>query len=125
MFKKSMPMCALLLLLASCATPSATTVSKDPTCASKKEHWVVGEILAIEIACKRVFPDTVLSIDQKLKSFREAHASCFAQYDRPGRERDLTNGAAALNESYVSRTSCVSDLDKVLKGGISLLEQPD
>ncbi len=122
--KKSVSIFALPLLLWGCATPVAPPVSQNAMCASKKEHAFVGEILAIEIACKQVFPDMVPSIDQKLKPFTVAHANCFAEFDRPGDTKIKIQMAAGYNTGLVTRKNCVPTLDEILKQGTLLLEQP-
>ena len=94
-----------------------STTPPSARCASDEERLGIGEILSGANACKEAFPDLESRIDQILQPLERAHAGCFAQYRRPGQDRDLLETAVALSKRHLGRDKtkfCITDLEEAV-----------
>jgi hypothetical protein len=114
----------LVSFLASCASNEPASTASSGACSSNRERLAIGEILSLAIGCKEVFPDLQAQVDETMRPLRAAHAGCFAQYERPGDDREVLRLAAALGNEELKRDKtqfCVIDLrDAVDKAAATL-----
>ena len=111
---------SLAVLFLSVVAAGTIPIARASTgaCESEDERRAIGEILSLAVACKQVFPDLTAQVDRMIQPLQTPYAPCLAEYERPGRSRNLLEVAVAMGKGGLNRNKtqfCVTDLEEGVK----------